>query len=367
MRIPFYDACRANEPVADALLVAAEKVIRSGALIMGDELEAFEGEFAAYADVRHCVGVANGLDALFLALKASGIGPGDEVIVPAQTFVATFLAVSATGAVPVAVDVQKVGSNIDPELVTRAISPRTRGIISVNLYGRQCDVNALGEIAARHGITWIEDCAQSHGVERLETASRPRSQARCYSFYPTKNLGALGDGGAVVTNDPDLAAALRMLRNYGSEAKYIHALAGMNSRLDEIQAAMLRCKLPRLDASNQRRIQIAARYAKGLAGLDPEVCRLVSSDAPTSVWHHAVIVCGDREKVQEKLLERGVGTAIHYPVLPARQKPYAHLFENMSFPVAEDLAAHILSLPIGDYLDDGEVDYVIDAVLSAVE
>lgn len=364
VRVPFYDAARANRDTASQSVSALETMLDDGWFILGPKLEAFESCFARYCGARYCIGVGNGLDAITLLLKGLGIGEGDEVIVPAQTFIATFLGVSATGAKPVAVDVDPGSCNISPERVLEAVTPRTRAVIAVHLFGRQAAMTALSAIARARNFHLIEDAAQAHGLNRIEgAAARGASVAATYSFYPTKNLGGLGDGGAVTTDDADLAARISGLRNYGSTEKYIHEVRGINSRLDDLQAAFLSTKLPHLDRWNQRRRDVAARYASALADLAPSRCRMLSPPDACSVWHHVVLMVEDRAGLQRHLSDRGIGTAVHYPLVPPKQKAYAKEFEGQSFPVAEDFARRALSLPVGSYLRDEEVDVVASAII----
>jgi dTDP-4-amino-4,6-dideoxygalactose transaminase len=359
-QVAAYDVVRANAPYRAALSAATEEVLDAGHLILGDRLQAFESEFARYSGAQYCIGVANGLEALALALRAFGIGAGDEVLVPAFTFIATWLAVEQTGARPVPVDVTTNGL-INPELLVAAITPRTRAIVPVHLFGTIADMDAIAEVAERFDLRVIEDAAQAHGAERSGKRAGAFGDAAGFSFYPTKNLGALGDGGAICTSDAELAARLRLLRNYGSEQKYRHEVLGQNSRLDELQAAYLAVKLPHLDASNRRRIEVAQRYHQTLSaaeipGLDlPLLC-------PSSVWHQFVVRSETRSQLQESLTQQGVQTSIHYPVAPFDQPCFAGRYDRSQFPVAAHLADTVLSLPMGDYLSDDEVDHVVRAV-----
>ena len=354
--LPAYDVARANAPFAPALLHAAQAVMAGDRLILGDALERFERGFADACGTAHCVGVGNGLDALTLALRAAGVGPGDEVVVPAFTFVATWFAVTACGARPVGVDVTPAGL-LDPALLESAIGPRTAAIVPVHLFGALADMAAIATVAGSRGILVIEDAAQAHGAPGVGA----RSAAAAFSFYPTKNLGALGDGGAVCTGDASLAARVRRLGNYGSAAKYDHVELGGNSRLDTIQAAFLSVKLPHLAAGIARRKQIAARYRAGLAL--PGVT--LPADDAASVWHQFVVRSPARDWLRAALDARGVGTLVHYPVAPFDQPCFAGQYDAARFPVAAALAGSVLSLPMADYLTDAEVDRVIDAVRDA--
>jgi dTDP-4-amino-4,6-dideoxygalactose transaminase len=357
-----YDTLRANAPYREALLAATKAVLDSGQLIMGDRLQEFEEDFARYCGVTYCIGVGNGLDALALSLRALGIGPGDEVLVPAFTFVATWLAVSQVGARPVPVDVRPDGL-MDPALLARSITSRTRAILPVHLYGALADMDAILEIAERFGLAVVEDAAQAHGAERSGRRAGSFGVAAAFSFYPTKNLGALGDGGAICTSDADLAFHVRRLRNYGSDQKYRHEVIGQNSRLDELQAAYLAVKLPHLDAVNDRRRDVARRYSMALSAV-----RLPGIELPplcsSSVWHQFVVRASDRRQLQQGLEQHSVHTNIHYPVAPFDQGCFAGQYDRSQFPVAARLAESVLSLPLGDYMSDQEVAHVIQSVLA---
>lgn len=365
MNIPFLDLKSINVSFNGALEEAATRVVRSGQYILGEEVACFEREFAAYCGTLHAVGVSNGLDALHMTLRAMDIGPGDEVIVPANTFIATWLAVSFCGATPVPVETEPNGFNIDLSAVEAAITPRTRAIMVVHLYGLPVDVAALQVVADRHQIPILEDAAQAHGATCHGVRAGALGRAAAFSFYPGKNLGALGDGGGVTTNDPQLAERIRLLRNYGSEVKYEHREAGFNARLDEMQAAMLRVKLARLDQDNQARQRIAERYTQGMAGLD-----LVLPQTPaghTSAWHLFVVRSSKREDLREALAKCGVSTGIHYPVPPHLQEAYAALdFREGDFPLTEAIHREVLSLPIWPGMRDDMIDHVIDSVRACV-
>ncbi len=363
MHVASYDVARANAPHQAALLEATRRVLDAGRLILGQELAEFEHAFATYCGAAHCVGVGNGLDALTLALRALDIGPGHEVVVPAFTFVATWLAVTATGARPVPVDVDHAGL-IDPALIHAALTPRTRAIIPVHLYGALADMAPILAIAEHFGLHVIEDAAQAHGAGRDGVKAGAFGTAAAFSFYPTKNLGALGDGGAVCTNDRALADRLRRLRNYGSAEKYHHVEPGSNSRLDTLQAAFLNTKLPHLDAANDRRRAVAHRYREGLADLTGLA---LPAPSGSSVWHQFVIRSPARDRLQYALAVQGVGTCIHYPVAPYDQPCFTGQHDPARFPVATRLAATVLSLPMADYLSDEDVAHVIAATRTAAE
>lgn len=361
--IPFLDLQCIHAAQREPLLAACARVLDSGRYVLGPELEAFEDEFAAWCGARHAVGVANGLEALELVLRAWHIGPGDEVLVPSWTFIATWLAVSAVGATPVPVEPAPGSHHIDPAQVEAAITPRTRVIIPVHLYGQPADMPALQAIARRHGLRLLEDAAQAHGARVAGQRAGTLGDAAAFSFYPGKNLGALGDGGAITCNDATLAMRLRQLRNYGSSQKYVHDLQGRNSRLDELQAALLRVKLRRLDDDNAHRRRLAAVYLRGLAGTGLALPAEVPSCE--SVWHLFVVGHPQRDALQRRLLAAGVETGIHYPVPCHRQGAYAAQ-PLPALPRAERLASEVLSLPMGPHLVEGDVDRVCAAVRAAL-
>jgi dTDP-4-amino-4,6-dideoxygalactose transaminase len=340
---------------------AWRRVVESGRFILGEEVEAFETEFAAACGASYCIGTGNGLESLFLILRGYGIGAGDEVIVPAHTFIATWLAVSHTGARPVGVEPSEHGFQIDAARVAAAITSRTRAILAVHLYGEPSDMDALGEIAAHGNLRLIEDAAQAHGAKWRGKPAGGLGDAAGFSFYPSKNLGAFGDGGAVVTNDRQLAESIQRLRNYGAMAKYDHDICGYNSRLDSLQAAFLRARLPHLETWNARRRALARKYLTGLAGTR---CILPAvSEWAESCWHLFVIRHPDRERLRIFLQARGIETSIHYPVPPHLSGAYAGLgYRRGDFPVAEQLAETILSLPMGPHVDESSAERVILAV-----
>lgn len=347
------------KPEIDA---AVSDLLDSGYYILGPQVEAFEAEFAAYCDAGHAIGVGNGLDALVLALRALGIGPGDEVIVPSNTFIATWLAVSAVGAVPVPVEPDPSTHNIDVSRLSGALTKRTRAIIAVHLYGQPADLSGLAAFTARHGLFLIEDAAQAHGARFQGNRIGAAGNVACWSFYPGKNLGALGDGGALTTSNPELAEKLRLLRNYGSREKYIHEAQGTNSRLDPIQAAILRVKLRHLDAWNDRRRAIAALYLDRLQGAD--VILPAVPDWADPVWHLFVIRSKNRDALRQALQDAGVNTLIHYPVAPHMQRAYAALnIPQDALPLARQLADEVLSLPIGPQMGLDSAERVAEAVL----
>lgn len=364
--IPFLDLKAINLRQKEEFQAALATVLDSGWLILGKQTEAFENEFAAYCSVKHCVGVANGLDALHLVLKAWGVGPRDEVIVPSNTYIATWLAVSQTGATPIPVEPDMGTYNINPDLIEAAITPRTRAIIAVHLYGQTANMDAIMAIANRHGLKVLEDGAQAHGASLNKRRAGALGHAAAFSFYPGKNLGALGDGGAVTTNDGELAQKIRVLRNYGSQVKYHNEVQGYNSRLDELQSAFLRAKLPLLDADNDHRSEIAARYSAGLSGLSgltlPTVC-----DGYKHVWHLYVVRHAQRDTLQKRLAELGIGTMIHYPIPPHLQEAYKDLaLSEGILPICEQIHQTALSLPVGPTMSHQTADKVISAVRQAV-
>lgn len=355
MLIDFLNLGRVNTPYEPEIRQAIDRVIQSGFYILGEETAAFEREFADYCGVKHCIGVANGLDALHLILRGYGIGAGDEVIVPANTFIATWLAVSLVGARIVPVEPDESGWNLCPKRIEEAITPRTRAIIPVHLYGTPADMDAIKDIAQRHHLRIIEDAAQAHGARYRGHRAGSLGDAAGFSFYPGKNLGALGDGGAITTSDDELAEQLRKLRNYGSSIKYQHDVAGVNSRLDEMQAAVLRVKLQHLDADNARRAAVADRYRQALAATPVDLMRI--PDVAESVWHLFVVRTPQRDALRDHLTKNGVGTQIHYPVPCHRQGAFVHQAWP-ELPVTEQLQSQILSLPMSPYLSADDVAYV---------
>lgn len=359
MNVPFLDLAAPHAAIRGELDAAIGGVIDASAFVGGAEVEAFEAEFAQAMGARFAVGVANGLEALQLALLACGIGPGDEVLVPAHTFIASWLAVTHCGAVPVPVEPEPDGFNMDPERLAAARTPRTRAVMPVHLYGAPAAMEAVSAFARAHGLVVVEDAAQAHGARHLGQPVGAWGEAAAWSFYPGKNLGALGDAGAVTTNDAALAARLRALRNYGSPERYRHDCLGFNSRLDALQAAVLRVKLRQLGGWNARRQQVAAAYLEGLADL-PGVTLPPVQPASQAVWHLFVLRCHQRDRLQADLLDQGVHTQVHYPVPCHRQAAYAR--PDWQLPRAEALAAQVLSLPMGPHLSDDQVDHVIRAV-----
>lgn len=364
--IPFLDLQRINDRHRGAYQAALARVLDSGRALLGEETAAFEREFAAYCGAAHGVGVGNGFDALHLVLRAWGIGAGDEVIVPAHTFIATWLAVSHLGARPVPIEPDAHTGNIDATQVEAAITPRTRALVAVHLYGRPAPMRELAAIAQRHRLKLLEDAAQAHGARLHGRPCGSLGDAAAFSFYPGKNLGALGDGGAVTTDDAALAERVRRLANYGSAVKYRHELAGVNSRLDELQAAFLRERLRCLDADNAQRRAVAQAFREGLAGT-PGLTLPAPDDASSlSAWHLFVVRHPQRDALARALAARGIATLVHYPVPIHRQGAYADTpLARLRLPQADMWAQQVLSLPIGPTLGLGEVHTTVSAVRSA--
>ena len=358
--IKFLDLKKVNERFRGEMDAAVKRVLDSGWYLLGKEVEAFEQEFAVYCGTKHCVGVANGLDALTLIIKAYGFGPGDEIIVPANTFIATLLAVSANGCTPVLVEPDWNTRLIDVNRIEAAVTPRTRAILVVHLYGRTVEMEGVWEIAKRHNLKVIEDSAQAHGAKYHGVRCGNLGDASGFSFYPGKNLGCLGDGGAVTTNDEELVTKIRAIRNYGSDYKYHHIYKGMNSRLDEIQAALLRVKLPHLDEDNARRREIAGRYIHEIRNPRVELPQ-VPSDPEGHVWHVFAVTCRERDDLLKYLEGKEIQTNIHYPTPPHRQGAYKEL-EKQSFPISERMHREIASLPMSPALSDEEVTQVVEAI-----
>ena len=362
MTVPFLDVRAGYLELRAEIDDAVGRVLAGGQLVLGPETRAFEEEFAQFTGARFCVGVANGLDALVLSLEALGVGPGDEVVVPSHTFIATWLAVSRVGAVPVPVEPDPTTYTMDPARLEAAIGPRCRAVVPVHLYGQPADLDPILDVARRRGLAVIGDAAQAHGALYKGRRLGALGDAAAWSFYPGKNLGAFGDGGAITTDDPRLADRLRALRNYGSHEKYVHRVRGSNSRLDELQAAMLRVKLRHLDRWNDRRRRAASRYLAELAGVESLRLPVIAPYAD-HVWHLFVVRTSGREDLQRRLLADGVSTLVHYPTPPHAQEAYADGgFESGAFPVAERLGAEVLSLPMGPHLTDAQVDEVVAAL-----
>ncbi|MDB4248469.1 DegT/DnrJ/EryC1/StrS family aminotransferase [Amylibacter sp.] len=364
MMIPFLDLGRAYHELKPEIDAAVSRVLESGCHILGPEVEAFETEWAAYCEAKHAVGLANGLDALTLALRALKIGPGDEVIVPSNTYIATWLAVSGVGATPVPVEPDVATHNIDPARVEAAITSRTRALLPVHLYGQSANMDPILDIAQRYGLRVIEDAAQAHGAQYKGKRIGAHGDIVCWSFYPGKNLGALGDAGAITTNDAALAGRVALLGNYGSRQKYVNEEIGVNSRLDPIQAVVLRVKLGVLDEWTKRRRDVASTYTVGLAE-----CGLILPHVPDwaePAWHLYVVRTSDREKLQSRMTEAGIGTLIHYPIPPHMQKAYTDMeIMPKALPLARNLASEVLSLPMGPHLSLDQVQVIVNALKNA--
>lgn len=359
MKVPFLDLKPAYRELQAELDAAWRGVMESGWFILGEEVEGFEREFAAYCGAKHCVGVGNGLDALILILRSCDIGPLSEVIVPANTYIASWLAVSYVGATVVPVEPDSRSHNLDPGLIEAAITSRTRAIIPVHLYGQPAEMEPIRDIARRHGVVVVEDAAQAHGAAYRGERAGNLGDAAAFSFYPTKNLGAFGDAGAVVTNDDALAERVRLLRNYGSRTKYYNEVKGVNSRLDPIQASLLRVKLRYLETWNAQRGKVAQQYLQALSECSDLILPSVAP-ATEPVWHQFVVRHRLRDKLQAHLQEAGVGTLVHYPVPPHLSGAYADSgWKRGDFPITEELADTVLSIPMGPHLGDEEIAFVI--------
>lgn len=399
MKVPFLDLHAGYQELKAAIDGAILRVLDSGCYILGEEVEAFEAEWAAYCESEYAVGVANGLDALALALRALNVGPGDEVIVPSNTYIATWLAVSQCGAVPVPVEPDEATCNIDPKLIEAALTHRTKVILPVHLYGQPADMDPILAIARKYGVRVLEDAAQAHGARYKGRKIGSHGDVVAWSFYPGKNLGAIGDGGAITTNDPAIADRIRVLRNYGSRVKYVNEVMGFNSRLDPIQAAVLRVKLRVLDDWNSRRKSTAALYLKEINFRSPDSkstenpsvysppcgtalefnsqCGDVKNpknigpscvlptvpDYADPVWHLFVIRHFNRRELMKRLADSNIGHMIHYPIPPHRQPAYAHRhYNDGAFPIANSMAETMLSLPIGPHLGERAALEVIKAL-----
>lgn len=359
VQVPFLDLRSGYLALQEDIDAAVSRVLASGWYIQGPEVTEFEAAFARYCEAAHCVGVANGLDALILSLRALDIGAGDEVIVPSNTFIATWLAVSAVGATPVPVEPDKLSYNIDPNRIEDAITPKTRAIIAVHLYGQPADLDPIVSVAKAHNLALVEDAAQAHGAMYKSRRIGAHGDVVCWSFYPGKNLGAMGDGGAITTDRADVADRIRCLGNYGSTKKYVNEEKGSNSRLDPLQAAVLSVKLAHLDAWTENRRRIADRYSSELDGV-------VTPHVPNwadPVWHLYVIRHPERDRLINALAEEGIQTLVHYPIAPHQQQAYADLgYEPGTFPLAESMADTMLSLPIGPQMPQDHQDHVISTL-----
>lgn len=367
MKIPFLELKPTYVELKCEFDAAYQRVMDSGWYLLGRELEAFEAEFAAYCETKYCIGVANGLDALHLVVRACGIGAGDEVIVPSNTFIATWLAVSYAGATPVPVEPDPATYNLDPARIEAAITPRTKAIMPVHLYGQPADMDPINEVAARHGLKVIEDSAQAQGARYKGRRTGGLGDAAGHSFYPGKNLGAFADAGAVTTNDSGLAERVRTLRNYGSKVKYHYEMQGINSRMDELQAAFLRIKLRHLDEWNARRQEVAQLYLSKLSVSDSQLVLPHFPAWVSSVWHLFVVRHPQRDLLQKKLTEAGIGTLIHYPVPSHLSDAYKELgYGKGSLPIAESLSDTVLTLPMGPHLRQTNAAEVVTAINGAL-
>lgn len=385
MLVPFNDFKAPYQELKEEFDAAYHRFMESGWFVLGNETTAFEEEYASFCEAGHCVGVSNGLDALQLALRAIGVGPGDEVIVPSNTYIATWLAVTQVGATPIPVEPDPLTFNLDPALVEAAITPRCKLVLSVNLYGQACDYDALSYIAKKHGLKLAIDNAQSQGARYKGQPVGGLADIECHSFYPSKNLGAYGEAGAVTTNSLELADQVRVLRNYGSHIRYHNEVVGYNARIDELQAAFLRVKLRKLNEWNARRTAIAQQYLSGLRPLDSVLSLPAVPEWATPVWHLFVIRHPQRDALQQHLADHGIQTIIHYPIPPHLSGAYGKAkigklkveignSETLKFgnsktldsglPLAEQLANEILSLPIGPHMTSDQVDTVVVAIKS---
>ncbi|MFP4473875.1 MAG: DegT/DnrJ/EryC1/StrS family aminotransferase [Candidatus Omnitrophota bacterium] len=362
MSVPFVDFSQQYQEIKDEVWPGLEQVFDRGNFILGDQAQQFEQDFARYCDAKYGVGVNSGTDALYLSLSALGVKPGDEVILPAHTFIATALCISYAGAKPVFVDIEEDTLNIDPAAFEAAITSKTRAVIPVHIYGQPANMDEIVAVARQHNIRVIEDAAQAHGAVYKDRRTGSLGDAACFSFYPTKNLGAAGDGGMVVTNDEKVYENLRMLRDYGRKGRYEHKVKGHNSRLDTVQAVVLTAKLKRLDQWNQMRRQVAAWYAEAFSGIQSVTLPLCRGDR-SHVYHLYVIHVPERDKVLANLKERDIGALIHYPIPVHLQEAYHDAgYSAGDFPVAEKTAGEILSLPMFPHMTKEQVKCVADCL-----
>ncbi|MFS0821573.1 DegT/DnrJ/EryC1/StrS family aminotransferase [Bacillus sp. 1P02SD] len=359
--IPFLDLKEINASYQKEINEVAERVISSGWYILGKEVQAFEEAFAKYCGVKHCIGVANGLEALTLIIKAYGIGEGDEVIVPSNTYIASILAITTNGATPVLVEPTVSSYNIEPELIEEKITTNTKAILAVHLYGQTANMDPINRIAQKYNLKVIEDAAQAHGAIYSGKRTGNLGDAAGFSFYPGKNLGALGDGGAITTNDAELAEQLKALRNYGSHEKYKNIFKGVNSRLDEIQAGILNVKLKYLDKDNENRRKIAEYYNSNISNHKIVLPHVENGDRLSHVWHLYVIRTKEREHLQSYLEENGIQTLIHYPIPPHKQKAYSE-WNSLSYPISETIHNEVLSIPISPILTMEQAKQVVEVI-----
>lgn len=358
--IPVNDLKSAYQQHAAEYEEKAVQVLRSGWYVLGNEVKSFESEFAAYVGVKHCVGLASGLDALWIAFRLLNVGPGDEVIVCANAYIACVMGITMNGATPIFVEPDQY-DNLDADKVEAAVTPATKAILAVHLFGQSCDMDKLGDICARHSLTLVEDCAQSHGTTWHGKQTGSFGRIGCFSFYPTKGLGAFGEGGCITTDDDDIAERCRTFRNYGSKVRYQNELVGTNSRLDELQAGLLRVKLKYLDDINAEREAIASRYQQQLSTEFLTLPRV--RPGVYSTWHQFVIHTPYRDQLRQYLRENGVGTEVHYPIPPHLSKAYAHLgYQRGAFPIAEKNADQVLSLPMYNGLTPEQQQRVVELI-----
>ena len=362
--IPFLDLKKVNEPYQAAIQVAVDRVLASGWYILGHEVDAFERHFADYCQSQYCVGVANGLDALTLVLKAWNFPEASEVIVASNAYIASVLSITHAGLTPVFVEPDPQTYLLDPSRIEAAITSQTRAILPVHLYGRCCDMTPINELAHQYNLKVLEDAAQAHGAIYKGKRAGSLGDAAGWSFYPSKNLGALGDAGAITTNDAELATKLRALRNYGSAQKYVNEYLGQNSRLDELQAAILSAKLPSLDEENQRRRELARQYLAGIR--NPYVALPPTDQLDEDVWHLFVIRHPQRDALRTYLHQKGIGTDVHYPIPPHHQRAYSS-YTHLSFPISEQLHREVLSLPLNPTLTNEQIGYIIEMINQFVE
>lgn len=363
MKVPFFSLENIHQPLKKQFLAAFSQIIDSNSFILGKQVQEFENNFALYCEAKFSIGVGNGLDALKIALKTLKIGAGDEVIVPAHTYVATWLAVSEVGATPVPIDICNDTMNINPELIEAKISKKTKAIMPVHIYGLPCNMDAIRKIAKKHNLYIVEDFAQAQGATYKGKRVGSFGDLNGCSFYPSKNIGAMGDAGAITTTNETFAKKAAMIRNYGSKIKYHHEVEGVNSRLDTFQAAVLDLKLASLDKQNTERRKVAQWYKERFQNNDKLKTQLIPDNCE-SVYHLFTICVKDRDTLQKFLSEKDIGTIIHYPIPPHLQKAYAHLnFKKGDFPVAEKIAAETLSLPLFNGITKAQVNYVCDTIL----
>lgn len=365
MKVPFLDLRQTYLELGREIDAAVKEVFNGGWYILGENVRRFEEEFASFCGAKYCVGVGNGMDALMLVLKAYNIGPGDEVIIPANTYIATALAVSNVGAKPVLVEPELVTYNIDPLGIENSITSKTKAVLAVHLYGQTADMTQIRKLCLKYGVKLLEDAAQAHGAKHNGIKAGALGDAAGWSFYPGKNLGAFGDAGAVTTNDPVVAEYVRIARNYGSEQKYYNAMKGENSRLDEIQAAILRVKLRHLDEWNRRRSEIARFYLGRLKSQSHELALPEVGEGNEHVWHLFTVRSNRRDELRAHLEKKGIGTLIHYPVPIYNQEAYKDISHLKSdYPISNTISDQILSLPMGPHLSKNEAEYVCESVNS---